>query len=159
MVDEAPPAAAPSRPCSRCVRNPVTLAEWRDSAHIETMDQALRRIGLAFAIMAPLGAVAALAQTNTQAIQRNLGNLQSLPLSTEPYQRSTEDYLYRQQLRDQARQGQAQGAQTRQQLIDQSGQKLQQNLATQRQQQLQQQQQFYDYELQTQQQQLQRDQH
>ena len=109
--------------------------------------------------MAPLGAVAAVAQTNTQTIQRNLGNLQSLPPPTDPYQRSTEDYLYRQQLRDQARQGQAQGARTRQQLIDQSGQKLQQNLATQRQQQLQQQQRFYDYELQTQQQQLLRDQH
>jgi hypothetical protein len=119
-----------------------------------------RRIGLAIAILAPLGAATALAQTNTQTIQQNLGNLQALPPPTEPYQRSTADYLYRQQLRDQARQTQAQRGQTRQQLIDQSGKKLQQNLSAQRQQQLQQQQQFYDYELQTQQQQLiQRQQH
>ena len=94
----------------------------------------------------------AAAQTNTQTIQRTLNNLQSLPLASEPYQRSTDDYLYRQQLRTQAQQGQAQATQRQQQLIDESGQVLQQNLGTQRQQQLQQQQQFYDYQLQSQQQ-------
>jgi len=99
-----------------------------------------------------LASAAALAQTNTQTIQRTLGNMQSLPSASEPYQRSTDDYLYRQQLRDQAQQSRGQAAQTRQQLIDQSGRALQQNLATQRQQQLQQQQQFYDYQLQSQQQ-------
>jgi len=117
--------------------------------------------GLIVAMVAVGGSgTAALAQTNTQTIQRTLGNMQSLPPASDPYQRSTDDYLYRQQLREQAQQSQGQAAQTQQQLIDESGQVLQQNLATQRQQQLQQQQQFYDYQLQSQQQRLiQRQQH
>jgi hypothetical protein len=110
-------------------------------------------VGLIVAMMA-VGGIAggAFAQTNTQAIQQTLRNMQSLPPASEPYQRSTDDYLYRQQLRTQAQQGQAQATQRQQQLIDESGQVLQQNLGTQRQQQLQQQQQFYDYQLQSQQQ-------
>jgi hypothetical protein len=131
----------------------VRLAERRRAAHMEDMDSTLLRrcvVGLAVATLVPLLATAvALGQTNTETIQRTLGNLQSLPPASEPYQRSTDDSLYRQQLRDQAQQSRAQAAQTQQQLIDESGQVLQQNLATQRQQQLQQQQQFYDYQLQS----------
>ncbi len=70
------------------------------------MDSTLLRrcvVGLAVATLVPLvilTTAAALGQTNTQTIQRTLGNMQSLPLASEPYQRSTDDYLYRQQLRD-----------------------------------------------------------
>ena len=133
---------------------------------MENMDSTLLRrrvVGLAVATLVPLvilTAAAALGQTNTETIQRTLNNMQSLPPPSEPYQRSTADYLYRQQLREQAQQGQAQATQRQQQLIDESGQVLQQNLATDRQQQLQQQQQFYQYQLQSQQQrQIQQQQH
>ena len=91
--------------------------------------------GLIVAMVAVGGSgTAALAQTNTQTIQRTLGNMQSLPLppASDPYQRSTDDYLYRQQLRAQAQQGRAQATQNQQQLIDESGQVLQQNYATDR---------------------------
>ena len=104
------------------------------------MDSALLRrrrlIGFAFAVLAPLvvfTAPPALSQTSTQTIQQTLGNLRSLPLATEPYQRSSEDELYRQQLRDQALRGRGQATQAQQQLIDQSGRQLQQNLQAQRQ--------------------------
>jgi len=136
----------------------VRLAERSRAAHIKGMENAILRrwaIGPAATILVPLiilTSAAALAQTNTQTIQRTLGNMQSLPPASDPYQRSTDEYLYRQQLRSQAQQSQGQAAQSQQQLIDESGQVLQQNLATQRQQQLQQQQQFYDYQLQSQQQ-------
>ena len=111
--------------------------------------------GLIVAMVAVGGSgTIALAQSNTQNIERTLGNMQSLPLppASDPYQRSTDYDLYRQQLRAQAQQGRAQATQKQQQLIDESGQVLQQNYATDRQQQLQQQQQFYNYQLQSQQQ-------
>ena len=130
------------------------LADRGGPAHIDSMDnRGLQRwwfVGLIVAMVAVDGFVgAALAQTNTQTIQQTLGNMRSLPLTSDPYQRSTDDYLYRQQLRAQAQQGRVQATQRQQQLIDESGQVLQQSLATQRQQQLQQQQQFYDYQLQS----------
>jgi hypothetical protein len=93
-----------------------------------------RLIGFAIAMLMPLIVVTgALAQTNTQTIQQTLGNFRQLPLATEPYQRSIDDQLYRQQLRDQALQSQGQAAQAQQQLIDQSGSRLQENLQAQRQ--------------------------
>jgi hypothetical protein len=115
------------------------MALWGRRAHIEGMvTNLLRRrlIGLAIAMLTSLMVVAAtgaLGQTNTQTIQQTLGNFRQLPLASEPYQRSSDDQLYRQQLRDQALQGQEQAAQTQQQLIDQSGSQLQQNLQAQRQ--------------------------
>ena len=87
-------------------------------------------------MLAPLvvfTAPSALSQTNTQTIQQTLGNLRSLPLASEPYQRSSEDQLYRQQLRDQSLRSQGQATQAQQQLIDQSGRQLQQNLQAQQQ--------------------------
>ena len=107
---------------------------------------------LAVALLAPLpGLVAAgaAAQSNTQTIQRTLDNLSPLPPPSEPYQRSREDQLQREQRRGQALGEQGRATQSQQQLIDRSGRQLQQDLQAQRQRDIQLLQQYDAYKLQS----------